>query len=156
MKYSRKITQEKADVLRLAQILIQRQSGVLKDSEVLAAVDALEVWAADMPYGKDQAIMHNGVCYRVVQDVPKSQAHQPPDATGMLAVYRPIDNGGSDGTKENPIPFVYGMDCTTGKYFTYEGKLWLCKGDMLPCVYPPGTAGLWQWELVKEELTARG
>ena len=50
--------------------------------------------------------------------------------------------------REDPIPWVYGMDCTNGLYYTYEGTLYLCKSDMKPCVWAPGSPGLWQWEAV--------
>ena len=40
------------------------------------------------------------------------------------------------------------MNCEEGKYYSYEGKTYLCKQTMTPCVWAPGTAGLWQWEEV--------
>lgn len=63
--------------------------------------------------------------YRVVQSggvIP--QEHQPPHGEGMLAVYRPIDEGHA-GTLEDPIPWVYGMDCHAGTYFSYNGHIYL-------------------------------
>ena len=48
------------------------------------------------------------------------QDHQPPDGEGMLAIYRPIDQTHA-GTLEDPIPWVYGMDCPAGSYFSYQG-----------------------------------
>lgn len=72
---------------------------------------------------------------------------QRPDDDGMLAVYRPI-NRQQAGTQEDPISWVYGMDCYNGKYYTYNGSMYLCKSDMLPCTWTPGTSGLWQWENV--------
>ena len=33
-------------------------------------------------------------------------------------------------------------------YDTAMGEVDLCKADMKPCVWAPGTAGLWQWEAV--------
>ncbi len=75
------------------------------------------------------------------------QAHQPTHGEGMLAVYRPIDTTHA-GTLEDPIPWVYGMDCTSGLYYSYNAAVYLCKADMKPCVWAPGTAGLWQWEAV--------
>ena len=65
----------------------------------------------------------------------------------MLAVYRPIDREHA-GTLADPIPWVYGMDCYSGKYYVHGGITYLCKSDMLPCVWEPGSAGLWQWEAV--------
>lgn len=84
--------------------------------------------------------------YRVVQAVTP-QAHQEPGGEGMLAVYRPIDREHA-GTLEDPIPWVYGMDCAAGLYYSHEGCMYLCKGDMKPCVWAPGSAGVWQWEPV--------
>ena len=74
------------------------------------------------------------------------QEHQPPHGEGMLAVYRPID-ATHEGTQDDPIPYVFGMDCRQGKYYSLAGALYLCKTDMPACVWPPDTAGLWQWEV---------
>lgn len=41
------------------------------------------------------------------------------------------------------------MDVYTGKYYTFQGKLYRAKADMIPCIWEPGTPGLWQWELVE-------
>ena len=74
---------------------------------------------------------------------------QPPDAEGMLAVYRPVDVVHA-GTLEDPIPWVYGMDCHSGLYYSHGGRVYLCNADMIPCVWEPGTEGLWQWTLQEE------
>lgn len=110
-------------------------------------------WAAGQSYTKGYRLAHNGIVYEVVNDVA-SVENQPPDAAGMLAVYRPLsvdpDSGDEpQGTKESPIPFIYGMDVGNGLYYSYEGKLYLAKTDMPACVWYPGTQGLWQWEEVK-------
>lgn len=83
--------------------------------------------------------------YRVVQDSTTPQSHQRPDGEGMLAVYRPIDKTHA-GTKADPIPFVNGMDTTAEKYYSYNGKVYLCKLAMTPCAWAPDTPDLWQWE----------
>lgn len=69
-------------------------------------------------------------------------------AEGMLAIYRPLVPGHA-GTLKDPIPWVSGMDVDEGKYYSFSGKTCLAKADMKPCVWAPGTAGLWQWELVE-------
>ena len=91
-------------------------------------------------------LVHDGQTYRVVQAVTPIES-QPPDMEVMLAIYRPVEREHT-GTMADPIPWVSGMDCRTGKYYSYEGVTYLCKGDMIPCVWTPGTAGLWQWEVV--------
>ena len=107
-------------------------------------------WAAGQTYAKGYRLAHKGIVYEVMQEVT-SLENQPPDATGMLAVYRPLsvdpETGEEpDGSREHPFAFLYGMDVTKDSYYTYEGKLWLAKADMPACVWVPGTEGLWQWE----------
>lgn len=101
-------------------------------------------WKASSHYEAGEIVNHAGVPYRVIQRVD-SIASQPPGAEGMLAVYRPI-NPGHTGTIEDPIEWTNGMDVDTGKYYTWNNKLYLAKADMKPCVWEPGTDGLWQWE----------
>jgi len=122
----------------------------LSDTVALSIPDILPHWDELLAGGNQVAagvcLVHNGQTYRVVQDVTPIES-QPPDMDGMLAVYRPIEREHA-GTLADPIPWVSGMDCRTGKYYSYEGVAYLCKGDMIPCVWTPGTAGLWQWEVV--------
>ena len=126
----------------------------LSDSVALSIPDLLPTWdellSAGQPIQPGVCLMHNGQCYRQVQSgAVTQQAHQPPGGDGMLAVYRPIDREHA-GTQADPIPSVIGMDCTEGKYYSYNGHIYrvAAGGTMAPCVWEPGTAGLWQWELV--------
>ena len=147
---SRALVEEKASVLKLAQILLQRQGKVITDSEAVLSVEAWEKWAPNRPYGEGQIIRGAGddeALYRVMVEIKNSEATKPPGSAGMLAVYRPIAMG-ADGDLANPIPYIYGMDVASGKYYSYERKVYLAKADMIPCVWPPGTAGLWQWQLI--------
>lgn len=112
-------------------------------------------WAAGQTYAKGYRLAHNGIVYEVMQEVMAIES-QPPDAAGMLAVYRPLsvdpETGDEpDGSIEHPYAFIYGMDVSKDSYYTYEDKRWLAKSDMPACVWVPGTEGLWQWEEVKNE-----
>ena len=135
--------------MTLARIMAASATG-LSDTTALAIPDLLPTWAELLAAGNkvdaDVCLVHNGQTYRVVQDVTPLKS-QPPDMEGMLAIYRPVEREHT-GTMADPIPWVSGMDCRTGKYYSYEGVTYLCKGDMIPCVWTPGTAGLWQWEVV--------
>lgn len=84
---------------------------------------------------RDMIVNYNGQLYRVL-NTPTD--NRPPDAEGMLAVYRPIVPAHA-GTTADPIPWVYGMDCKAGLYYSYADQLWLCKSDMAPCVWAPGS-----------------
>lgn len=124
----------------------------LPDAVALSIPDILSTWdellAAGEPIQPGVCLTYNGRVYRMVQPSPVTpQAHQPPGGEGMLAAYRPIDREHA-GTLADPIPWVYGMDCYSGKYYAHGGITYLCKSDMLPCVWEPGSAGLWQWEEV--------
>ena len=131
---------------------LQTATFTVAEYNTLASAHCFEAWQAGTSYMAGQRIEHNGVGYEVMQDVTAIE-NQSPDAAGMLAVYRPLSVDPStgeepDGTKENPYAYIEGMDVHEGSYYTYEGKLYLAKTDMLPCVWAPGTAGLWQWEEV--------
>lgn len=134
-----------------ARMYVQAATDV-PDETALEMPDLFKTWeealAAGVTLAENSIINDGGTLYRVVAPggvLP--QAHQPPHGEGMLAVYRPIDTT-HEGTLEDPIPWVYGMDCTNGLYYSYNATVYLCKADMKPCVWAPGSAGLWQWEAV--------
>lgn len=124
------------------------------DATALALAPVCRDWEANHHYEAGEIVNHNGQAYRVIQAVD-SLEHQPPGAEGMLAIYRPL-NPGHAGTLEDPIPFVNGMDVYNGKYYSFNEKTYLAKADMLPCIWDPGTAGLWQWEEVTDEPEGSG
>ena len=134
-----------------ARLYVQAATDV-PDETALEMPDLFKTWAEILEAGKtvpkDTIINDGGTLYRVVpSEGVLPMEHQPPHGEGMLAVYRPIDKAHT-GTQEDPIPWVYGMDCTADLYYSYNGVVYLCKADMKPCVWAPGTAGLWQWEAV--------
>ena len=136
--------------LSVAAGLYVRRALDIPDAAALEMPDLFLTWAEALKEGTKLAagaiLSRNGQLYRVVQTVTP-QAHQEPGGEGMLAIYRPIDREHA-GTPEDPIPWVYGMDCLTGLYYSHEGTVYLCKGNMTPCVWAPGTPGLWQWEII--------
>ena len=133
-----------------ARVMAVQAAPTMTDNQALTMPDLFPTWEQVLeeaqPLKKDAIINDGGTLYRVVQDNTTPQAGQPPHGEGMLAVYRPIDKS-HEGTAEDPIPWIYGMDCHEGTYYSYNGKTYLCKSDMLPCVWAPDTAGLWQWEV---------
>ena len=138
---------------RVQRQFVQAEDFTATEYATFAKAGLFPEWTHGAEYVKGNRIMHEGVVYEVQQPVT-AQEHQPPGSTGMFAVYRPIsvdsETGDEpDGSREKPYAFLSGMDVYTGKYYTFEGKLYLAKADMIPCVWAPGTAGLWQWELVE-------
>ena len=141
-----------AGQMQVAAKLYVQASTSITDAQALEMPDLFLTWAEVLAAGtqlsKDTIINDGNQLYRVVQPVTP-QEHQAPHDEGMLAIYRPIDQTHA-GTQEDPIPFVYGMDTEQGKYYGYNGKVYLCNLTMTPCVWPPETPGLWQWSEVTE------
>lgn len=132
-----------------ARLYVQTATDI-PDAAALEMPGLFRSWAEALADGtllpQGTIINDDGTLYRVAQAGGVTpQEHQPPHGEGMLAVYRPIDVAHS-GTKEDPIPWVYGMDCSQGKYYSWAGAISLCRADMPACVWPPDAAGVWQWE----------
>ena len=150
-KYQNLLLQRDAQYKAVLSLLVATAT-TLTDAQALGIQrDFYPVWPNGVDetgaYRAGQVVTDNGSLYRVVQAVTPIES-QPPHGEGRLAVYRPIDTGHA-GTQGDPIPWVYGMDCHTGSYYNYSGVTYLCKGDMLPCVWYPDS-GIWQWEVADE------
>lgn len=133
----------------------QTMSLSTEDMMTIAHAGYFPTWEASLDLEAGDRLYYEGSVYEVVQN-HTSQAHQPPNAEGMLAIYRPLaadpDTGVENtGTLEDPIPYQYGMNVYNGKYYSYNGATYLAKADLIPCVWNPDTAGLWQWEAVSAE-----
>ena len=96
------------------------------------------IWKAGEKFAKWELISHKNIAYQVQQDTT-AQEHQPPDATGMLAVYVPYVVAGADGIK----PWAYGMHVHTGDLVRKDGVVWEAKKDMIPCVWEPTEGNEW-------------
>lgn len=139
----------------VASKLYVQASTDISDDSALQMPDLFKTWEEVLAAGKKleqgTIIKDGGTLYRVVAAEGVTPAeHQPPHGEGLLAIYRPIDTGHA-GTKDDPIPFINGMDTEAEKYYSYNGSVYLCNLTMTPCVWPPDTAGLWQWTKVEVE-----
>lgn len=131
----------------MAQTGIATIAHSLSDEEALALQPIVKQWSDVLARGEalkaNEPFEHEGQLYRAVIDIVP-QAHQQPGAEGMLAIYRPVDQVHA-GTLEDPIPWREGMDCRAGSYYLYEGEVWKCASDMIPCVWHPGQTGVHGW-----------
>lgn len=134
---------------------LQTSSFSTEEFSLLAKALMFESWQAGVTYEAGYRIAYEGMIYEVIQKVTSIE-NQPPNAEGMLAVYRPLSVDAEtgeepDGSMEHPYTFIYGMDVAKDKYYLYEEKIYIAKADMPACVWYPGTSGLWQWEEVSIE-----
>lgn len=125
----------------------------IEDTVALQMPDLFPSWEDVLSAGRElpegRIIQDGDQLYRVVQAMTPQEG-QPPHGNGMLAVYRPIDQQHA-GTADDPIPWVLGMDCIAGMHYSYKGKVYRVAvgGSMTPCVWPPDTDGMWQWEAMQ-------
>lgn len=136
----------KETLAELQRVATVRSIPLDDDATALVVAPVCPDWLAGTHYEACDIVNHNGQAYKVIQAVDALE-NQPPDAEGLLAIYRPLVKE-HEGTLEDPIPFISGMDVYSGKYYSYNDSTYLAKADMLPCTWTPGTEGLWQWELV--------
>lgn len=99
-------------------------------NEQAYSVAALYDYWPDIPEGtmlaEGKIVLHsNGILYRVNE----GQGHQKqstwaPDTA--VSLFTPIPKEGEDGTFENPISWVQGMESEEGKYYISNGIKYLC------------------------------
>lgn len=147
-----KVQSSRILMARMQADIVQTGAFAAAEFATFAKAGLFTDWAAGQTYAKGYRLTHKGIVYEVMQEVTAIE-NQPPDAAGLLAVYRPLsvdpETGDEpDGSQERPYAFIYGMDVYSGKYYSYNNHLYLAKSDMTACVWPPDTEGLWQWELV--------
>lgn len=137
-----------------AQIVQDRAAGtnVISDEMILAAAAVV-----DYPEFEDhhayntvgEIIKCDGLYFEIVAPHTSNAAAYPVATT--FAYYRLVELTHA-GTLADPIPYPEAagvlVNVKNGLYYSYKGGVYLAKADMPNCVYPPDTAGMWQWEKV--------
>lgn len=135
-----------------AQIKADRAAGTntITDDIILKSTELIEYpeWKEGVAYTVGDIITSNGLFYEVRANHTSNAAY-PVETT--FAYYRLIELTHT-GTIDDPIPYPETagivVNVESGKYYSYKGAVYLAKVDMPNCVYPPDTAGMWQWEVV--------
>jgi hypothetical protein len=137
-----------------AQIRADRKTGTgaISDAAILQSAGLVEYpaySAAGVAYEKGDIIKsEGGLLFEVIANHASNAAY-PIETT--FAYYRLIELEHA-GTKADPIPYPEtagaAVNVQGGRYYAFKGAAYLAKADMPNCVYPPGTAGMWQWEKV--------
>jgi hypothetical protein len=138
-----------------AQIAADRAAGtgVITDETILKSAELIEYdeWKDGHAYQTiGEIVKHDGLYFEIKAAHTSNGKAYPVKTT--FAYYRLIELAAS-GSLADPIPYPEGagivVKVDSWKYYSYKGAVYLAKADMPNCVYPPGTAGLWQWEKVK-------
>lgn len=137
-----------------AQIVQDRAAGtnVVTDAMILQSAEVIkyEDFKDNHKYETIGEIFKYGdYYYEVIAKHTSNVAAYPVETT--FAYYRHIEISAS-GTIDDPIPYPETagivVNVEAGKYYSYKGEVYLATADMPNCVYPPDTAGMWQWEKV--------
>lgn len=135
-----------------AQIKVDRAAGTntITDDIILKSTELIDYpeWKEGVAYTVGDIITSNGLFYEVKANHTSNAAY-PVETT--FAYYRLVELTHA-GTLDDPIPYPETagivVNVESGKYYSYKGAVYLAKADMPNCVYPPDTAGMWQWEVV--------
>lgn len=106
--------------------------------------NGINIMKADIPdgYGVGSINVETGepVLYEIEKSLQERQ---------IAAIYNKLSEGYA-GSADSPIPWVYGMECKEGFYYSYNGKAYKIAvgGYMNPCVWYPDS-GIWQFEVIE-------
>lgn len=136
------------------QIVQDRAAGtnIISDAVILQSAELIEYeeFKDNHAYNAvGEIFKYNGLYFEVIAPHTSNAAAYPVETT--FAYYRLIELSAA-GTLDDPIPYPETagivVNVVSGLYYSYKGAVYLAKADMPNCVYPPDTAGLWQWEKV--------
>lgn len=121
----------------------QTEELTITEYALMGKAGMYDEWQAGAEYAQGKRVTYNGIVYEVQQQTTASEVY-PPDAEGVLALYRPLSTDGS-GTIEDPYVWLYGMDVEAGVYVTYNGQTYKAKSPMKPCTWTPGSdVNVWE------------
>lgn len=137
-----------------AQIAADRKTGTkaITDEMILKSAEIVEYpeYEDNHAYNVGEIIKKGDLLFEVIAAHTSNAAAYPVETT--FAYYRQIELNHT-GTKDDPIPYPETagvlVAVVNGKYYSYKGNVYLAKSDLPNCVWPPDTAGMWQWEKVK-------
>ena len=95
--------------------MIEKASVSLDDSDALDAVELFPAWHTDTAYTVGIRVRYGEKLYRCEQ-AHTSQADWTPDVTPAL--WAKVAEPGQGDTPDNPIPWSWGLEIYTGKYYS--------------------------------------
>ena len=116
---------------QLREMLLEQYNGRTDITDEEALRRPLLAYSWDTYVGKSlakgQIVSHGGKLWRVRQDVAAVLEGQEP-SMDTAALYEVIEVEPT-GTKDDPVPYTPPMEIFQGKYYTEDGKLYLCTRD---------------------------
>lgn len=112
------------ELARQLRPLIELAAESLPDEVALQGVQLFPLWCPELVVSTGQRYQYDGVLYKVRQDHTTQDGWEP-DKTPAL--WTAVAANPDQGTVDNPIPAVRGMEYTYGLYYRDGEKVYLCK-----------------------------
>ena len=112
------------ELARQLRPLIEQAAESLPDEVALQGVQLFPLWRPELVVSTGQRYQHGGVLYKVRQDHTTQDGWEP---NKTPALWTAVAANPDQGTVDNPIPAVRGMEYTYGLYYRDGEKVYLCK-----------------------------
>ena len=112
----------------------------LSDDAALIATELFEEWNPQKEYSEGDRFLYNGNLYRCKKKNPVNPTWTP---DVVYDYYEPVAKPTENGTIDKPITAVAGMEYEVGKYYSENGKVYICErqgsnaGDKITLHYLP-------------------
>ena len=112
----------------------------LSDDAALIATELFEKWNPQKEYSEGDRFLYNGNLYRCKKKNPVNPTWTP---DVVYDYYEPVAKPTENGSFERPITAVAGMEYEIGKYYSDNGKVYICErqgsnaGDKITLHYLP-------------------
>lgn len=112
------------ELARQLRPLMEKAAASLDDADALQGVQLFPRWRAGLAVQVDERYQYSSTLYKVQQAHTTQEGWEPPATPALWAA---VAADPQQGTLDNPIPAVRGMEYTYGLYYSDGGKVYLCK-----------------------------
>ena len=95
--------------------MIEKAAASLTDEDALDAVELFPAWAVGVDYTEGKRVQDDGELFKCKQP-HTSQSDWRPSITPAL--WQKVEEPGQGDTPDNPIPWSWGLEIYTGKYYS--------------------------------------
>lgn len=122
------------DIVSQLKELAQAQVAELTDDEAKKVPALFPLWETEKAYAVGDRVWYQASLYKCVQAHTSQSTWNPKDATSLWANVSE-ESQEADGSREHPYAWTSGMTSYNGKYYTENGKLYICIRDSISALY---------------------
>lgn len=116
--------------------VIKPMTTTADDNTAVKGMELYEAWKPDTTYKVGDRRRYGGVLHKCISDHTSQTGWRPGQDTASLWTAIDVTHA---GTLEDPIPFALNMEVFKDKYYSWQGKAYLCTRDSGQALQnPPG------------------